>query len=130
LLFHCKYRQAIIEQLVGLFGGDAQHPVAIVTKDWGTEHWSRGCYLGIGNTGVISEFGNGAFLTTLFCLKSICTALRAPCGRIHWAGTETAHSWIGYMEGALESGIRAASEVKARLAEAQTSRTAQVTACL
>jgi monoamine oxidase len=36
-------------------------------------------------------------------------------GRIHWAGTETALEWIGYMEGALSSGLRAAEEVVARL---------------
>ena len=31
-------------------------------------------------------------------------ALRAPCGRIHWAGTETASVWAGYMDGAVRSG--------------------------
>jgi monoamine oxidase len=43
------------------------------------------------------------------------TALRTPIGRIHWAGTETAEFWIGYMEGAVRSGERAASEVRAAL---------------
>jgi monoamine oxidase len=38
-------------------------------------------------------------------------ALRAPCGRIHWAGTETATVWSGSMEGAIRSGERAAEEV-------------------
>ena len=38
-------------------------------------------------------------------------ALREPCGRIHWAGTETAVEWAGYIEGALRSGARAAQEV-------------------
>ena len=37
-------------------------------------------------------------------------ALRAPCGRIHWAGAETAVHWYGYMDGAVRSGHRAASE--------------------
>jgi len=41
-------------------------------------------------------------------------ALRAPCGRIHWAGSETAVEWAGYIEGALRSGIHAAREVAAR----------------
>ncbi|MGN6516872.1 MAG: FAD-dependent oxidoreductase, partial [Rhizomicrobium sp.] len=35
-------------------------------------------------------------------------------GRIHWAGTETAAEWAGYIEGGLRSGIRAAREVAAR----------------
>ncbi len=30
---------------------------------------------------------------------------------IHWAGTETATRWMGYMDGALESGERVAREV-------------------
>jgi len=41
--------------------------------------------------------------------------LRAPVGRIHWAGTETATVWTGYMDGAVQSGQRAAAEVVSRL---------------
>jgi monoamine oxidase len=44
-------------------------------------------------------------------------ALRAPVGPIHWAGTETAVAWSGYIDGAITSGIRAADEV---IAEAGT----------
>ena len=40
--------------------------------------------------------------------------LRESCGRIHWAGTETAIEWAGYIEGALRSGSRAAKEVLQR----------------
>jgi len=40
-------------------------------------------------------------------------ALREPVGRIHWAGTETAVEWTGYMEGAVQSGERAAAEILA-----------------
>lgn len=35
--------------------------------------------------------------------------------RIHWAGTETATHWCGYMSGAVQSGQRAALEVLAEL---------------
>jgi len=45
----------------------------------------------------------------------VCTAFGAalaePVGPIHWAGTETSPVWSGYMDGALRSGERAASEV-------------------
>jgi monoamine oxidase len=34
-------------------------------------------------------------------------------GRLHWAGTETATAWTAYMEGAVQSGQRAADEVLA-----------------
>ncbi len=36
---------------------------------------------------------------------------RTPHGRVHWAGTETATHWTGYIEGAIRSGLRAADEV-------------------
>lgn len=41
--------------------------------------------------------------------------VRVGAGRVHWAGTETATKWQGYMDGALQSGIRAAGEVADRL---------------
>ena len=45
------------------------------------------------------------------------SALRAPVGRIHFASAESARMWNGYVEGALESGTRVASDLKAALAE-------------
>jgi monoamine oxidase len=41
--------------------------------------------------------------------------IRSRIGRIHWAGTETADYWAGYMDGAVRSGERAAKEVSAAL---------------
>ncbi|HRI50352.1 MAG TPA: FAD-dependent oxidoreductase, partial [Pseudomonadota bacterium] len=65
------------------------------------ERWSRGCYFGLMPPGTLSRYG---------------AALRTPCGRIHFAGTETAGRWLGYMDGAVESGRRAAREVLPLLA--------------
>ena len=42
-------------------------------------------------------------------------SLREPIGPIHWAGTESATYWQGYMDGAVSSGNRAAGEVSAAL---------------
>jgi monoamine oxidase len=42
-------------------------------------------------------------------------ALRAPVGHIHWAGTETAEVFNGYMDGAVRSGERVAAEVRGQL---------------
>jgi monoamine oxidase len=45
--------------------------------------------------------------------------LRKPSGRIHWAGTETATIWNGYMDGAIRrvsarpGGARPAARVQA-----------------
>jgi len=49
--------------------------------------------------GVLTEFG---------------PALREPCGRIHWAGTESSAVMCGWVDGAVRSGERAAAEVMAR----------------
>jgi monoamine oxidase len=38
-------------------------------------------------------------------------ALRDSVGVIHWAGSESAQEWCGYMDGAVESGFRAANEL-------------------
>ena len=38
-------------------------------------------------------------------------SLKAPVGRLHWASTETASRWFGWMNGAVESGERVADEV-------------------
>jgi monoamine oxidase len=42
--------------------------------------------------------------------------LREPVGAIHWAGTETADQWTGFLDGAVRSGLRAADEVHRALA--------------
>lgn len=51
-------------------------------------------------TGVLLDYGS---------------TIREPVGPIHWAGTETATFWTGYMEGAVRSDERAAQEVLAHL---------------
>ncbi len=86
----------IVAQLVRWFGDDARTPLAIVTTDWSAEPWSRGCPVAVMPPGALTMAG---------------TTLRQPVGRVHFAGTETAVEWTGYLEGALESGERAAREV-------------------
>jgi len=48
-------------------------------------------------------------------LTSVGHMLREKVGNIHFAGTETADVWKGYMEGAVRSGDRAGDEVIAEL---------------
>ena len=95
-LSEAERRQAVLKGLQRLFGRRAAHPVLYVDKDWSTEPYSRGCYAGVLGPGAWTAYG---------------PALREPIGRIHWAGTETATRWMGYMEGAIQSGKRAAAEV-------------------
>ena len=93
-------RAAVLESLAAYFGPEARNPRDYVERDWSNEVWSRGCYTGVTAPGVLLDYGEH---------------LRRPVGRVHWAGTETAVWWQGYMEGAVESGVRAASEVLAAL---------------
>jgi monoamine oxidase len=89
-------RAAVLRGFQRLFGRRAAHPVDYVEKDWSAEPYSRGCYAGVLGPGGWTEFGR---------------ALREPIGRLHWAGTETATRWMGYFDGAVQSGKRAAAEV-------------------
>ena len=89
-------RDAVLKGFQRLFGRRAGHPTLYVEKDWSTEPYSRGCYAGVLGPGAWTAYGR---------------ALREPLGRIHWAGTETATRWMGYMDGAIQSGKRAAAEV-------------------
>jgi monoamine oxidase len=91
-----------MESFTRYFGPKAANPVDYVEKDWSNEEWTRGCPVGIFPPGVWTQFG---------------PALRAPIGRIHWAGTETATVWNGYMDGAVQSGERAADEVLSALGQ-------------
>jgi len=86
----------VIEQLARWFGDEARTPTAVVAVDWAAEPWSRGCPTAVAGPRALTSIG---------------TTLREPIGRIHFAGTETAVEWTGYLEGALESGERAAREV-------------------
>jgi monoamine oxidase len=90
-------RSAVLEAFARLFGAAAGRPKALIEQDWSKERWTRGCYAAFMPTGVWSDFG---------------PALRAPVGRVHWAGTETSEVFTGYMDGAVRSGERAAAEVR------------------
>jgi monoamine oxidase len=89
-------KQEVLSLLTRALGSEAQSPIDYVEKDWTTDPWSRGCYAAYAPPGVLTRFG---------------AALRAPIGRIHWAGTETATEGNGYVEGALQAGERAADEI-------------------
>jgi monoamine oxidase len=81
-------------------GKPIPRPRHVLIQDWTMEQWTRGCPVAIMGTGVLSQYG---------------PHIARPVGRIHWAGTETATFWHGYMEGAVRSGLRAATEIRAKL---------------
>ncbi len=89
-------RQEAIRCFTRYFGERAAQPELYFDHDWSVEAWTRGCYGAHFPPGAWTQFGY---------------ALRPPVGCIHWAGTETATRWMGYIDGAIESGLRAAQEV-------------------
>jgi monoamine oxidase len=93
-------RRAVLANFATYFGEEALHPKDYIESDWTKELWTRGCPVGFTAPGVLLEYG---------------PFIRRPIGRIHWAGTETATYWNGYMDGAVRSGERAAREVLAKL---------------
>ena len=90
-------RKEVLGAFERMFGPTAARASDYIEQDWTREAWSRG--------GPVGNMGPGVW-------TSVGPALRAPIGRIHWAGTETATSWCGYMEGALQSADRAVQEVR------------------
>lgn len=68
--------------------------------DWCSEQYSGGCYTSAQVTNTLTKYG---------------PCLRETFGRIHYAGTETAIKWSGYMEGAVSAGKRAAREILHRM---------------
>jgi monoamine oxidase len=91
-------KQVILERLAKYYGEEARMPLAYAEQDWCGEPWSGGGPVVLFPTGTLSVHG---------------PALREPIGRIHWAGTEIARQCMGFIEGAVESGQRAAGEVLA-----------------
>jgi len=91
-------RAPVLAALERLFGPRAAQPLEYAEQTWAEEEWSGG--------GPTSNFGPGGW-------TACGPALREPSGRLHWAGTETATVWSGYMEGALQAGERVAAEVLA-----------------
>lgn len=93
-------KESVLGALAECFGPKARHPIEYHEKNWQEDPWSQGCPTG--------NFGPGTLL-------QFAPALREPVGRIHWAGTETASEFCGFMEGAVESAERAVAEVQAAL---------------
>ena len=95
-LGEAERRRAVLTELVGRFGDKAASPVDYIEQCWTTERYSGGGMLSHAPPGVLTEFG---------------PALREPCGRVHWAGIESSAVMCGWVDGAVRSGERAATEV-------------------
>jgi len=94
-------QKLVCEQYAKIFDtNEALEPILYLEKNWMADEFAGGCYVGTFPPGVLTTYGK---------------VLRVPFGRVHFAGTITASLWAGYMEGAVESGERAALQVLCRL---------------
>lgn len=93
-------RADVLATFAEVIGDGALDPIDYFEVDWPGEPWSRSGPTSFLPPGVLLDFG---------------PVIREPVGPIHFAGTETATYWTGYMEGAVRSGERAAGEVVAAL---------------
>jgi monoamine oxidase len=89
-------RAAVLKNFADFFGNEALQARLYLETDWPGAKWSRGGPVGLAPPGLLTRYG---------------PSLREPFRRVHWAGTETALYWNGYMDGAVSSGRRAALEV-------------------
>ena len=103
-------RQLVLDALAARLGPKAASPVDFVETAWWHEEWTRGCSMAHFKPGILTSYGH---------------LLREPWGRIHWAGTETATTSHGAIDGAIRSGERAAAEI---LDAARTARASSVEA--
>jgi monoamine oxidase len=94
-----QHRAKLISNLVALFGDEARRVRGYFEGNWSHDVWTRGC--------PVAHFGRGQF-------RPLAPHLRQRVGPIHFAGTETAIFWNGYMDGAVSSGERAAREALRR----------------
>ena len=89
-------KAAVLGAFSAYFNEKALHPIDYVDQDWTAEPFTRGCYAALMGPGVWTAYGEH---------------LRQPLGPLHMAGTETATSYFGYYEGALDAAERAVAEV-------------------
>lgn len=88
-------RAQVLEVLTTRFGPEASAPVRYFEKCWLSEPFTAGCVAP----------------TPPRLWTTAGSAIRAPVDRVHWASTETAARWTGWMEGAVLAGQRAAQEI-------------------
>jgi monoamine oxidase len=93
-------RAAALRNFATAVGPQALAPIDYFEQDWTREPWTLGGPVSVAGTGTTYDFG---------------AAIREPFRRVHWAGTETATFWNGFMDGAVRSGERASAEIRESL---------------
>jgi monoamine oxidase len=93
-------REQALAGFKALFGDAALEPIDYIDHCWGAEEFAPGGPTAAVPPGSWTTYGPW---------------LRKTVDGIHWAGTETADNWCGFLDGAIRSGQRAAAEVHQEL---------------
>lgn len=86
----------VLEDLATMWGEEARGVKHLVLHDWNAEEWTSGAFTSHCSPGTWTTYG---------------TAWGAPFQRVAWAGTDVSHRWPGFFEGAIQSGVDAASHI-------------------
>lgn len=108
------HRRQVLEQLARYWGREALQPLDYLQKDWAEETYNGCCPTSRPSLNTIRYYGkiSEALGRSVVYNRGTAVCISVVCGcRVHWAGTETASAWNGYMEGAVQAGHRAAMEV-------------------
>lgn len=89
-------KSCVLKGLSQFFGEQVYNYIDYADKDWESEPFIRGAPVCCVGPGAMRYYAEG---------------LRKPSGCIHFAGTESASVWTGYMSGAVQAGHRAAIEI-------------------
>ncbi|MFD4439356.1 flavin monoamine oxidase family protein [Nocardia sp. NPDC058519] len=92
-------RNTVLASLADHFGPRTMNPLSWHEKSWHHDPHVGGGYSALPMPGTLHALTRAA----------------RPTGPIHWAGTETAPQWTGYLEGAVRSGERAAGAILAEI---------------
>jgi monoamine oxidase len=90
-------RSAALNSLASVVGPAALNPTSYTEKNWAQDPYVHGGYEAFATPGTWTAHGRHGW--------------REATASLHWAGTETASEWNGYMDGAISAGYRAADEV-------------------
>ncbi|KHN85210.1 Amine oxidase [flavin-containing] A [Toxocara canis] len=88
-------KDLVVKDLCRFFGNEAADYLDYADKNWCDEPYNGGCPTAVVPAGNMEAF----------------THIREPFKLVHFAGTEAATLWPGYMSGAVQSGLRAANEI-------------------
>ena len=89
-------------------GSTEENVLAVVEGDWPSTDNIEGAYAAVAKVGAIVK------------TKMFWADLQKRCGNVHFAGTECASRWAGYIEGAIVTGGKAGDEVATSLLLAQS----------